>query len=72
MAEHICNAAGLRTRKVIHEEETQVVTVFHYGLGGELQIETDAQGWLLHDYVWANGMIVAQVEELAVLFYVVV
>ena len=56
------NAVGLRTRKIIHEGETQVVTVFHYGPAGELQTETDAQGRLLRDYVWANGMVVAQVN----------
>ena len=62
VAEYIYNAAGQRTRKVIHEGETQVVTVFHYGPTGELQTETDAQGRLLRDYVWANGMAVAQVN----------
>ena len=62
MAEYIYNAAGQRTRKVIHEGETQHVTVFHYGPTGELQTETDAQGRLLRDYVWANGMAVAQVN----------
>ena len=51
VAGYIYNAVGLRTRKIIHEGETQVVTVFHYGLAGELQTETDAQGRLLRDYV---------------------
>ena len=32
------------------------------GLAKELQTETDAQGRLLRDYVWANGMVVAQVN----------
>ena len=60
-AEYIYNAEGQRTRKVVHIGETRTVTVYHYGMGGELLTETDSSGQLVRDYVWAGGQVVAQI-----------
>ena len=62
LAEYVYNAAGQRTRKVVHDGESSTVTVFHYGLAGELQSETDGAGRSLRDYVWVNGQTVAQID----------
>ena len=62
LAEYVYNAAGQRTRKVVHEGESSTVTVFHYGLAGELLSETDGAGRSLRDYVWVNGQTVAQID----------
>jgi RHS repeat-associated protein len=52
---YIYNSQGLRTRKVT----ARGTTVYHYDLQGNLIEETNAQGELLNQYLWANGAPVA-------------
>ena len=61
-AEYIYNAEGQRTRKIVHTGEQQTVTVYHYGMGGELLTETNAEGQLVRDYVWIEGQAMAQID----------
>jgi len=57
-ASYAYNAQRQRTRKVVGS----TATVYHYDLAGNLLAETQANGSLIRDYVWADGMPVAQVE----------
>ena len=66
LAEYIYNAQGQRSRKVVHEGTEQIVTVYHYGLRGELLTETDTTGKTIRDYVWVNGQGAVQIEASSV------
>jgi len=57
VATYIYNALGQRTRKTT----TSGTAVYHYDLAGQLISETSASGAAQKDYVYLNGMPVAQI-----------
>ena len=58
-ASYVHNALGQRTSKTVGTANT----VYVYDLGGNLIAEHDATGTLIRDYVWLNGIPVAQVDQ---------
>jgi len=52
------NAQRQRSRKIAGSQ----ATVYHYDLMGNLIAETDADGNLIRDYVWADTVPIAQIE----------
>lgn len=60
------NALGQRTSKTVGTE----TTVFIYDLLGNVLAEHDTNGALIRDYVWMNGMPVAQIDQGEVFSYV--
>jgi len=52
------NAQRQRSRKIVGSQ----ATVYHYDLTGNLIAETDADGNLIRDFVWADSTPIAQIE----------
>ncbi|MCH9693841.1 MAG: hypothetical protein K0U72_04970 [Gammaproteobacteria bacterium] len=65
VAAYVHNAMGQRTRKTVGSTDTYFV----YDLFGNLIAEHDGTGSLVRDYVWANGVPVAQVDSGEVFSY---
>ena len=58
-AAYTVNASGQRTRKVSNGN----TTIYHYDQQGQLIAETQADGTLIREYLWANGQPLAQIDH---------
>ncbi len=58
VATYIYNFEGQRTRKVT----SQGTTIYHYDMNGNLISETNANGTLIRDYVYADNVPIAQID----------
>ena len=64
-ASYVHNAFGQRVQKTVGS----ATTVYVYDLGGNLLAEHDSNGTLIRDYVWIDGIPVAQIDQGEVFSY---
>lgn len=64
-ATYVHNALGQRTKKTVGGTDV----IYLYDLSGNLIAEHDATGALIRDYVWMNGLPVAQIDTGEVFSY---
>jgi hypothetical protein len=57
-ADYIYNGDGQRIEKVVGSD----ITVYHYDQSGQVLAETDENGALKREYIYANGIHIAKVE----------
>lgn len=65
IAEYIYNDDGLRTQKILNNEDgSSSTTIYHYDQVGMLISETTDTGELIRDYIWGEGLIsLAQIDN---------
>ena len=64
-ATYVHNALGQRTKKTVGGADV----IYLYDLGGNLIAEHDATGAVIRDYIWMNGVPVAQIDAGEVFSY---
>lgn len=63
--EYLYNAKEQRIKKTVNG----VTTIFHYDIAGSLISETDQNGTLIKDYIYANGILLATVDTDINIYY---
>ena len=63
LAGHIYDVSDLCSYKMLLDCDQQITIVYHYHMDGICNTETDVVIHLVRDCLWANGKLVAQIDQ---------